>query len=65
MKLTCRICGQHRVYPQQSDVLVLPRGCETCESTNIEIKPARPLDGADTIARWLLSRLAGRSRIGR
>ncbi|WP_454872587.1 hypothetical protein [Paraburkholderia xenovorans] len=65
MKLTCRGCGRHRVYPQRSDALILPSACESCGGTDLEIRPALPLDGPGALATWLLDRVTGRSRMRR
>lgn len=62
MTLTCRACGRRRVYRPRSDVLVVLGACEACGSTDLDIRPARPLDGPGILALWLLDRLKGRSR---
>lgn len=65
MKLTCRACGWHRVYRPHSDVIVVLGACEACGSEDLEIRPARPLDSAGTLASWLSDLLRGRARTRR
>lgn len=46
IKLTCRSCGWPHVYPQHSDVVVLPGACAACASEDVERTKVGLLDGA-------------------
>jgi hypothetical protein len=63
MKLTCRSCGWHHVYPQRSDVLVLPGACAACASVDLERSVAGALDAPLALLELVLHRFRRRARM--
>jgi hypothetical protein len=63
MKLTCRSCGWHHVYPQRSDVLSLPGACTACGSVDLERSVAGALDAPVALVELMLHRFRGRARM--